>query len=403
MSEWRQIAQIADTNPETLGVKTESDYRFRYIDLGAVEEGIVHWDSLQEFRFAGAPSRARRRVQPGDVLFGTVRPNLRSHGYVPEQPVGELVASTGFSVIRPRDGISDGKYLFFSILGHEVYAQSVNAAVGSNYPAVNDRDVRQFRIFAPPLEEQKKIAQILDSLDTQIRRTEALIAKLERIKQGLLTDLLTRGIDQNGQLRPAPDQAPHLYKDSPLGRIPKSWHTRSLGETLRLQRGFDITVASQTAGDYPVVSSSGITSYHNQYMVKGPGVVTGRKGKLGLTHYIESNFWPHDTSLWVKDFHGNNKKFAVILLDSLRLGRFDAATSVPTLNRNFVHPLLVSVPPVDEQNRIVEMKARLDARTAKERRKCERLRTLRTGLMDDLLTGRVRVTPLLGEAQQRKV
>lgn len=99
-------------------------------------------------------------------------------------------------------------------------------------PGLNRNDVYRISVFRPALEEQGKIAQILDTLDTQIRQTEALIAKLERIKQGLLTDLLTRGIDQNGQLRPTPDQAPHLYKDSPLGRIPKEWEVCTVGESL---------------------------------------------------------------------------------------------------------------------------------------------------------------------------
>jgi type I restriction enzyme S subunit len=360
-----------------------------------VDELPIRWFTPQEIEKA--------QLRPGDSVLVSSGAYTGNVGRVTQFEVEHPVVISNFvRLLRPLDTI-DGGWLFRLSRSNSVQKMVWPHAGGSAIPNLSASFYSATPIaFVPPVEEQKIVSQIFDTLGSQIHQTEALIAKLERIKQGLLTDLLTRGIDQNDQLRPTPDQAPRLYKDSPLGRIPREWQTRSLGETLKLQRGFDITVASQTAGDYPVVSSSGITSYHNQYMIKGPGVVTGRKGKLGLTHYIESNFWPHDTSLWVKDFHGNNKKFAVILLDSLRLGRFDAATSVPTLNRNFVHPLLVSVPPVDEQQRIVEMKAGLEARTAKERSNCERLRTLKTGLMDDLLTGRVRVTPFLKEAQQRK-
>ena len=88
----------------------------------------------------------------------------------------------------------------------------------------------------------------------------------------------------------------------------------TVGDMLTLQRGFDITQKEQTRGLYPVVSSSGITSYHNEYKAKGPGVVIGRKGSLGTAFYIDTDFWPHDTSLWVKNFKGNNEYYIYCLL-----------------------------------------------------------------------------------------
>jgi type I restriction enzyme S subunit len=248
----------------------------------------------------------------------------------------------------------------------------------------------------PPLAEQMRIAEILDTMDEAIRRTEQLIAKLKHVNQGLLNDLLTRGIDENGELR---DPARHRdkFEDSPVGPIPRTWSASRLGDEFTLQRGFDITVAEQRPGDVPVVSSSGITSYHNEAMVAGPGVVTGRKGKLGDAYFLDRPFWPHDTTLWVKNFHGNDVRFGALFLRSLRLERFDAATSVPTLNRNFVHPLRVAIPPLEEQHRIVAVAGAAEARIGEEERTAQKLRLLKEGLMDDLLTGRVRVTKLLDE------
>jgi Phosphoribosylformimino-5-aminoimidazole carboxamide ribonucleotide (ProFAR) isomerase len=87
------------------------------------------------------------------------------------------------------------------------------------------------------------------------------------------------------------------------------WVDTTIGEVLTLQRGFDITRAHQRSGDIPVVSSGGVGSYHDTAMAKAPGVVIGRKGTLGKTFYLSSDYWPHDTTLWVKDFKGSSSQF----------------------------------------------------------------------------------------------
>lgn len=245
------------------------------------------------------------------------------------------------------------------------------------------------------LDEQKAVGRALRLMDEAIKKTEAVIAKLRQVCAGLLHDLLTRGLDSNGQLRD-PIAHPEEFQPSPLGQIPKEWRASPLGRECPLQRGFDITVAEQRNGDVPVVSSSGVNSFHDTAMVQGPGVVTGRKGKLGEVFYLESSFWPHDTSLWVTDFHGNLAKFIALLLQSMRLERFDAATSVPTLNRNTVHPLLARIPPFHEQEAIVQRVADSDDALAKEESWHRKLGLLKSGLMTDLLTGRVRLPAIEG-------
>lgn len=255
----------------------------------------------------------------------------------------------------------------------------------------------RYAVPLPPLPEQRAIAAVLDAIDEAIQKTEQIIAKLQQVKQGLLHDLLTRGIDDNGELRD-PERHPEQFEDSPLGRIPKGWNTKPLGRCFFLQRGFDITVSAQRTGDVPVVSSGGVSSYHDTAMVNGPGVVTGRKGKLGSAYYIEVPFWPHDTTLWVKDFCGNDPEFAALFLGSFGLERFDAATSVPTLNRNSVHPLVIAIPSRSEQRRIVARKRQVDTVVACEERSRAKLRALKSALAEDLLTGRVRTTALLESA-----
>jgi len=123
-----------------------------------------------------------------------------------------------------------------------------------------------------------------------------------------------------------------------------SFKETQIGDVLTFQRGFDITKAEQTDGSIPIVSSSGTSSYHNQWKVAGPGIVIGRKGTLGTTHFLQSKFWPHDTTLWVKDFKGNDPKFLYYFLQTLHFENFDTGSSNPTLNRNHLHKITVQFP-----------------------------------------------------------
>jgi len=138
------------------------------------------------------------------------------------------------------------------------------------------------------------------------------------------------------------------------------WREVTLGDVLTLQRGFDITRKQQRPGSVPVISSSGIGSYHDEPRAQGPGVVIGRKGSLGTVFFIDQPFWPHDTTLWVKDFKGNDPFFCHLLLKTLSLAELDAGSSNPTLNRNHAHLLAVRVPRVRLQRRISAVLASFD-------------------------------------------
>ncbi|MDP1549228.1 MAG: restriction endonuclease subunit S [Nitrosomonas sp.] len=144
-----------------------------------------------------------------------------------------------------------------------------------------------------------------------------------------------------------------------LGRM-ASFNKIKLGDAIILQRGFDITKSEQTEGEIPIVSSSGISSFHNQWKTKGPGVVIGRKGTLGTVHYLKGNFWPHDTTLWVKDFKGNNRRFTYFFLQTLHLENFDTGSSNPTLNRNHIHKIKIIFPKLDEQQKIAAILSAYD-------------------------------------------
>lgn len=135
----------------------------------------------------------------------------------------------------------------------------------------------------------------------------------------------------------------------------KGWEIKTLGEIATLQRGFDLPTRERVKGKYPIISSSGPISWHNVLAVPGPGVATGRSGSIGNVFYIEDDFWPLNTALYVKNFHGNHPKFIFYLLQNFDLARFTTGAGVPTLNRNFVHSEKVLIVSLPEQQRIVDI------------------------------------------------
>jgi type I restriction enzyme, S subunit len=138
------------------------------------------------------------------------------------------------------------------------------------------------------------------------------------------------------------------------------WKDLKLGEVLQFQRGFDLLAKDRSQGNIPVVSSSGITGYHNAAKAEKPGVVIGRKGTLGTVHFVNTDYWPHDTTLWVKDFKGNLPIFIYYFLKLMQLESYDVGASNPTLNRNHLHKLSLKFPPLPIQNKIAAVLSAYD-------------------------------------------
>jgi len=130
------------------------------------------------------------------------------------------------------------------------------------------------------------------------------------------------------------------------------WKDCQVGDVITLQRGFDIVKKQLQPGIYDVIFSSGIGGTHNDFKVKAPGVVIGRKGTLGTVFFTKKDFWPTDTTLWVKDFHGNDEKFAYYFLQTMHLEQLDCGAANPTLNRNHIHTLPIRYPPLPIQRKI---------------------------------------------------
>ncbi|MCD0489964.1 restriction endonuclease subunit S [Pedobacter sp. MC2016-14] len=133
------------------------------------------------------------------------------------------------------------------------------------------------------------------------------------------------------------------------------FYEKYFNECIKLNRGFDLPNNKIKEGKYPIVASTNIKAYHEIFKIKGPGVVTGRSGSLGIVQYIADDFWPLNTSLYVKDFKGNNPKYIYYLLQTMNLENFNSGAGVPTLNQNHLHSQKIKIPNLSLQQRIASI------------------------------------------------
>jgi len=141
----------------------------------------------------------------------------------------------------------------------------------------------------------------------------------------------------------------------------KGWRRKQLGDLVTFQRGHDLSKSEFIPGNYPIAGSNGIIGYHNTFTTKGPSITLGRSGNLGTPYFYQGDFWAHNTTLYVKEFHNSDPKFVYYLLKTLDFSQFNSGSAVPSLNRNYIHPLEVDVPEdLETQHRIADILSALD-------------------------------------------
>ncbi|WP_170019364.1 restriction endonuclease subunit S [Campylobacter sp. RM16190] len=185
--------------------------------------------------------------------------------------------------------------------------------------------------------------------------------------------------------------------------LPSGWRVVRLGDVAPLQRGYDLPISNLIKGDFPVVYSNGILNYHNTFKAERPGVVTGRSGTIGKVFYIDENYWPHNTSLWVTDFYGNYPKFIYYMYSNLHLNRLSAGSTVPTLNRNDIHEIIVLMPPLKEQEKIAEILSTWDKAINLTAELIKSKKEFKKGLMQNLLTTKIRFPNFNDKWQETKL
>lgn len=333
----------------------------------------------------------------------------------------EMFCNEAIAIFQPKDERLNGQWLYHALPRAATSVVTDTAVKGAT---LNKAKMAEMTLNLPPLVEQIKIAQVLDTLDTAIHATDAIIAKLKAVKHGLLHDLLTRGIDANGELRPPQAEAPHLYKQSPLGWIPMEWVCKPFGELCESsafgprfpsdaydENGPLATLRTTDMDDEGNISLSTMPraaikpSVFVDHLLRPGDIVISRSGTCGVTGVFTGHDIPVVPGAFLIRFR----------LRDLRLNRFYRRYFNSSLGRPYLERLAVGgvqknikgsdvlclqVPNL-EPTEAVAIGDRIESvehDIESNQQLLRKLKLQKSGLMDDLLTGRVRVTPLLETA-----
>jgi type I restriction enzyme, S subunit len=387
MSDTTTLDDVAFINPENLTSSTPGDTHFRYIDLGSVSKGTINWSNVVSTTFASAPSRARRITQAGDSLFGTVRPALESHASIPaDAHHREFVASTGFAVIRGKNGRANSRFLHHYLFSQTIRDEARKAEVGSSYPAVNESDIRRFAFPPIAYAEQLRIAEILDTLDDQIRTTAQMIAKLRLAKQGQLEDFFSDLPNSDSQ--PLSDL---VTADICYGIVQAGPFVRG---------GVPVLTIRDLLGDFTSGIHRTSISIEQQYKrsrTQAGDVLLSIKGTIGRVAIVPQHY-SGNISRDMARIRLSRRVLPEFIrqyfLSEIGRRRLDLAVVGTTRAEISIHTLKkLRVPLMSHarQQDVVDSLEAFDLRISSLEMKCAKLHSLKRGLTSDLLTGRVRV------------
>ena len=231
----------------------------------------------------------------------------------------------------------------------------------------------------PEYKEQCRIADILSAYDDLIENNQKQIKLLEEAAQRLYKEWFV-------DLR-----FPEHENTKIVDGVPEGWSRTNINEILTFHRGYDLTKNEMKVGRYPVVGSTTVIGYHNEFKIKGPGIVTGRSGSLGKYQFIWDNFWPHNTSLYISDYKDHNIFFVYSLLQTVDFASLNNGGAIPTLNRNVLSNIEV-IEPTDELQEMFAKIAEPQYQKIKNLEKQnDRLKTARDLLLPKLMSGEAEV------------
>jgi type I restriction enzyme, S subunit len=300
---------------------------------------------------------------PNDMIFVTKGTPGRV-AWVPD-PVDFCIAQD-MVAIRANPKKVYPKYLFAALRSKAVQSQIEGLHVGSLIPHFKKGDFGELMVPLPDKPRQEFIGDFYFDVCLKI-------------------DLLLR---QNETLE---SLAETLFRHWFIDGAEDDWEVGKVSDLFELQRGYDLPVQNRRDGSFPILAASGLSGFHNEFRVKAPCVTTGRSGLLGKVFYISEDFWPLNTSLFIKEFVRGTPLFSYFFLKTLDLASFNAGSAVPTLNRNHVHDHEVQLPPK-------ELPEQFDTAVGPNFKKIERnnkqiaqLEQLRDTLLPKLMSGEVRV------------
>ena len=290
MEQWKEykLGDICKTNISQYSAKENWDNAL-YLDTGNITDNKINEIVTINDMTHGLPSRARRKVKDKDILFSTVRPNQRHIGIL-QNPQPNLLVSTGFTVISANQDVADPYFLYYFLSQKEIvdYLHAIAEQAVSAYPSIKASDIEDLDILLPELSQQKKISELLKSLDDKIELNRQINDNLEQQAQALFKSWFV-------DFEPFKDGE---FVDSELGMIPKGWKIGELGEVAEFKRGKTITQKDTVFGTIPVIAGGLEPAYyHNKANTSAPVVTISASGaNAGYTQILFEDVWASDCS-----------------------------------------------------------------------------------------------------------
>ena len=337
---------------------------------------------------------AQSRLWPAGTLCITIAANIAETALLtfpacfPDSIVGFIA----------NDELCDARYVEYWF---RAFRESVQQrSYGTVQENINLEVLRGLKLSLPSLQTQRQIADALNLLDDRIDLLRQTNATLESIAQALFKSWFidfdpvrakAEGREPEGMDAATAALFPAEFEESALGLIPKGWRIGTVEDLFVLQRGFDLPTSQRADGPFIVFAASGPHGHHHEPMVPGPGVVTGRSGVIGRVFFSHEDFWPLNTSLWVKQFKAATAPYAYQYLQTMDLSRLNAGSAVPTLNRNHVHAQLAVVPRAELVDAYTAVATPLLQRIRGNELKSAVLAELRDTLLPRLISGKLRL------------
>ena len=352
-----------------------------------------------------AAQLSQNLARPNDLVF-TQRGTLGQVAIVPSAPYDKYVVSQSQMKITVDPTKADVSFLYYLFKTPEQLQYIFNAAIQTGVPHTNLGILKATPLELPPLSVQKNIAAMVGAIDDRIALLRETSATLEAIAQALFKSWFVdfdpvhakqQGIPPAGMDEATAALFPDSFEKSSLGLVPQGWQIKTLQDLLVLQRGFDLPTQDRVHGAYPIIAASGPSGFHQEAMAKGPGVVTGRSGVLGRVFLELGDYWPLNTTLWVKEFRAAMPCYAYEVLRLLDFKAYNAGSAVPTLNRNHIHGLPYVIPPRAVMEAYEAIALQLHQRVRVNEQQAQTLATLRDTLLPRLISGQLRL-PLVEDA-----
>ena len=389
---WQKVrlGDICDINVNSLKENTNKNYQFKYIDLSSVKNGIIDFPN-NYITFKNAPSRAKRIIKIDDVIMATVRPNLKGFAYISFDPK-EYICSTGFAVLTSKSEICM-KYIYQILYANYIEKQISNMLVGSNYPALNTSDILNIKILLPPIDEQKRIADILSTFDDLIENLNKLIEKKEIYKKGVMQRVLTGEVRFNG------------FKDE--------WETMRIGDICEYKNGNSFENYIDENGKLFLITLDSITidgrlkNNHKKINIDTKELLSKNDIVMILSDIAHGYFLGLTAVIDKDNCYVLNQRVALlkpnnIIVNSYFLSKlininqkyfkkYGQGSSQQNLQKKSVENFIVKIPSLEEQNKIAELLTLIDKDIEILKQILQLRKLQKKGVMQKLLTGEVRI------------